>query len=59
MCRGIKNNTEEDGKNDFNSDKCDLLSAKESEDDIWSQTGQLHVIMTKRRPSPKERAEKY
>ena len=57
MCRGIKNNTEEvfDGIfNVFNSDKGHLLSENESEDDIWSQTGQLHVIMTIRRPSPRK-----
>ena len=57
MCRGIKNNTEEvfDGIfNAFNSDKGHLLSENESEDDIWSQTGQLHVIMTIRRPSPRK-----
>ena len=62
MCRGIKNNTEEglDGIfNDFNSDKGDLLSENESEDDIWSQTGQLQVIMTIRHPTPQKRAEKY
>ena len=55
-CAGeLKNNTEEvsDGiYNDFNSDKGDLLSENESEGNIWSQTGQLHVIMTIRRPSP-------
>ena len=57
MCRGIKNNTEEvfDGIfNDFNADKGDLLSENESEDDIWSQTSQLHVIMTIRCPSPRK-----
>ena len=57
MCRG-KNHTEEvfDGiSNNFNSDKGDFfLSENESEDDIWSQTGQLHVIMTIRRPSPRK-----
>ena len=55
MCMGIKNNLEEvfDGIfNDFNSDKGDLLSENESKDDIRSPTGQLHVIMTIRRPSP-------
>ena len=54
MCKGIKNNTEEvfDGIfNDFNSDKGDLLSENESEDDIWSQTGQLHAVMAIRRLS--------
>ena len=62
MCRGIKNNTEEafDGIfNNFNSYKGDLLSENESEDDIWSQRGQLHVIMTIRRPSLQKRADKY
>ena len=62
MCRGIKNNTEEvfDGIfNAFNSDKGHLLSENESEGDTWSQTGQLHVIMTIRRPSPRKKAEKY
>ena len=38
--------------NDFNSDKGDLISENESEDDIWSPTGQLHVIMTIRHPCP-------
>ena len=54
----LKNNTEEVSCgifNDFNSDKGDLLSENESEDDIWSQTGQLHVIMTIRRPSSPEK----
>ena len=49
--------------NKFNSDKGDLLSENEREDDIWSQAGQLHVIMTNRRPSPspppQKRAQKY
>ena len=57
MCRGIKNNTEEVFAgifNGFNSDKGLLLSENESEGDIWSQTGQLHVIMTIRRPSPRK-----
>ena len=40
--------------NYFNSDKGGLLSENESEDDIWSQTGQLHVIMTIRRPPPEK-----
>ena len=40
--------------NDFNSDKGDLLSENESEDNIWSQTGQLLVIMTIRSPSPRK-----
>ena len=57
-CAGeLKNNTEEDLNgifNDFNSDKGDLLSENEREGDIWSQTGQLHVIMTIRRPSPRK-----
>ena len=50
LCRGIKTN---DGIfKHFNSDKGDLLSENESENDIWPQTGQLHVIMTIRRPLP-------
>ena len=57
MCRGIKNNTE--GVFDgifyvFNLEKGDILSENDSEDDIWSQTGQLNVIMTIRRPSPRK-----
>ena len=57
MYRGIKNNTKEVFDvmfNDFNSDKGDLLSENENEDDIWSQSGQLHVNMTIRRPSPRK-----
>ena len=57
ICRGIKNSTEEvfDGIfNNFNSEKGDLLSENESEDDIWSQTGQLRVILTIRRPYPRK-----
>ena len=58
MYRGIKNNTEEvlDGIfSDFYSDKGDLLSENESEDDSWSQTGQLHVY----KAIPQKRTEKY
>ena len=43
MCREIKNNIEGVFDwifYDFNSDKGELLSENESEDDIWSQTGQ-------------------
>ena len=53
-CAGeLENNTEKvfDGIfNHFISDKDDLLSENESVDDIWSQTGQLHVIMTINQP---------
>ena len=62
MCKGIKNNTEEVFDrifNDFNSDKGALLSENETEDDIWSQAGQLHVIMIIKRPSLQKRDEKY
>ena len=44
MFWGIKNNTEEVFHgifSDFCSDKGDVLSENESENDIWSQTGQV------------------
>ena len=58
MYKGIKNNTEEVFDRIFN-DKGALLLENESEDDIWSQAGKLHVIMIIKRPSPQKRDEKY